>query len=189
MTIEASEAPTSITAVLLHGMDLFEDELDRTSGDDWDKHTPCADWTVAQLTCHVADTADRASAILRGQTWQQSDSTAAPRERWDEASTELRKVVGEITLDDRWPLPSDSPNAKLLFHGCDFTVHRWDLAVAIGQDEDLPAGWVTFMDEFFHSVPAEVLRRPRAFHDPEEPQEGDGPTRRLMSFLGRRPLS
>ena len=87
----------------------------------------------------------------------------------------------------RWPLPDDSPQAKLRFHGCDFAVHRWDLAVALGRDEELPTPWVSFMDGFFRSVPAEQLRRPRAFHDPEQPSEDDGPTRRLMAFLGRRP--
>lgn len=185
---DSRQGPASIRDVLVEGMDLFESELDRVTAHDWANATPCADWTVADLVRHAADTADRASAFLRDQAWQASESASPARERWSEAGGQLRKVLAETALDDRWPLPSDSPHAKLLFHGCDFTVHRWDLAVARGEEAELPAAWVSFMDSFFRSVPAEVLRRPRAFSDPLEPADGDGPTRRLMAFLGRRPL-
>jgi uncharacterized protein (TIGR03086 family) len=183
------QGPTSIKAVLLDGMDLFEEGLDQLSAEDWSKPTPCADWTVEELVRHVGDTADRASAFLRGETWQATASTAAADQRYAEAAKELRGVLAETTLDERWPLPSDSPNAKLMFHGCDFAVHRWDLAVARGEEEELPADWVALMDGFFRATPAEVLRRPRAFHDPVEPQPSDGPTRRLMAYLGRSPLT
>ncbi len=183
------QGPASLSDVLLQGMDLFESELDRVADHDWTKDTPCAEWSIDDLVRHVADTADRASAFLRGQTWQASESAAPTRERWADSSAQLRKILAETALDDRWPLPADSPHAKLLFHGCDFTIHRWDLAVARGEEEELPRGWVSFMDSFFRSLPAEVLRRPRAFSDPVEPAESDGPTRRLMAFLGRRPLT
>src|SRR4051794_2884488 len=183
------DGPTSITSVLLQGMDLFGDELRTVTPDDWTRPTPCSDWTVADLVRHAADTADRATTILRGETWEPSSSTASPEDRWSESSAGLRAVLTSLELDQRWPLPDDSPQAKLMFHGCDFAVHRWDLAAALGRSEELPTPWVSFMDGFFRSVPAELLRRPRAFHDPEQPSADDGPTTRLMAFLGRRPLT
>jgi uncharacterized protein (TIGR03086 family) len=189
MATTTQQGPTSIKDLLLEGMDLFDTQFAAVADDAWALPTPCAGWTVEDLVRHVCDTADRASAILRGITWEASGTTAPPVRAWSESSARLTEVLGTISLDGRWPLPDDSPQAKLRFHGCDFAVHRWDLAVALGHEHELPSGWVSYMDQFFHSVPAEVLRRPRAFHDPEAPASDDGPTRRLMAFLGRRPLS
>lgn len=185
----ADQGPTSIKSLLLGGMDLFHEELCQVAPEDWTRPTPCAEWTVTDLVRHTADTADRVTAFLRGEDWHASTSSAAPTERWAEARDELRAGLEMASVDDRWPIPEESPYAKLRFHGCDFVVHTWDLAVARGEEKELPAAWVGYLGEFFHSVPAEVLRRPRAFHEPSEPGEGDGPTRRLMAFLGRRPLS
>ncbi len=178
--------PTSMTQLLLQGMDIFEVELAKVTADDWDRPTPCSEWTITELVRHTADTADRVSAALRGETWEASPSTAQPAERWKEASSELRAELDRVPLDDRWPIPDDAPDAKFRFHGCDFGVHAWDLSVGRGEEVELPAGWVTYLDEFFRAVQPEKLRRPRAFHDPEQPEAGDGPTRRLMAFLGRK---
>lgn len=183
------QGPTSISSLLLDGMQLFDAEVAKIGDDDWSRPTPCSDWTVTELVRHTADTADRVTAFLRGETWEASTSQARPADRWHEARTELRTQMHGATVDDRWPIPEDSPYAKLRFHGCDFAVHTCDLATALGRDDELPEGWVAYLDEFFHSVTPEVLRRPRAFHDPQNPVEGDGPTRRLMAFLGRQPLA
>lgn len=181
--------PMSMTALLLQGMDIFDAEIAKVTADDLARPTPCADWVVSDLVRHTADTADRVSAALRGETWQASTSKAQPTERWKEASNDLRTELERVTLDDRWPIPDDSPHAKFRFHGCDFVVHSWDLSVALGDEVELPAGWVTYMDEFFHAVRPELLRKPRAFHAPAEATPEEGPTRQLMAFLGRRPLT
>lgn len=181
--------PSSIASLLLGGLDLFDDELGRTTDADLPRQTPCDDWDVEALVRHTADTADRATAFLREQTWEASTSSAPATARWVEARDDLRAALAEVTTDDRWPLPDDAPVAKLRFHGCDLVIHRWDLAVARGDEHELPAGWVDYMDGFFRSLPAEVLRRPGAFEDPLEAFAGDGPTRRLMAFLGRRPFA
>ena len=181
--------PTSMTQLMLQGMDLFDAEVAQVTAEDWERPTPCSEWTVTELVRHTADTADRVTAGLRGETWEASTSTAQPMERWKEASSDLRAELDRTPLDDRWPIPEDAPHAMFRFHGCDFAVHTWDLSVARGHEVEFPAGWVTYMDDFFHAVQPEKLRRPRAFHDPEVSAPGDGPTRRLMAFLGRRPLS
>lgn len=181
--------PTSMTALILQGMGMFDATVAKVTADDWSRPTPCSDWTVTELVRHTADTADRVSAALRGDTWEASTSTAQPDERWKEASSDLRAELDRTPLDDRWPVPDDAPDAKFRFHGCDFAVHTWDLSVALGDEVELPAGWVTYMDEFFHAVQPEKLRRPRAFHDPAAAAPDEGPTRQLMAFLGRRPLT
>ncbi|WP_213571330.1 TIGR03086 family metal-binding protein [Rhodococcus sp. USK13] len=177
--------PTSLRTLLLQGMDLFDEQLLAVTDADLGRATPCSEWDVEALVRHTADTADRATAILRGETWVASTSRAPVKDRWNDAAVTLCELLADIDLDDRWPLPDDSPNAKLQFHGCDFTVHRWDLARALGEEPVLPSGWVDYMDGFFESVPAEALRRPRAFEPPVEPASTDGPTERLMAFLGR----
>lgn len=184
----STTGPASMSDLLLGGMALFDTELGKVDAADWDRPTPCTDWTVEALVRHTADTADRVTAALQGGTWEASTSTAPPIERWQEASADLRAQLEATPLDSRWPIPDDAPHGKFRFHGCDFVIHSWDLSVSIGQEVELPAGWVTYMDSFFTSLPSEMLRRPRAFHDPVAPAADDGPTRQLMAFLGRRPL-
>ncbi len=183
----AELVPHSLRSLLLQGMELFDQQLGRASESDAERSTTCAGWTISDLVAHTADTADRAVAILRDETWAASDSDLSGPERWAKSSAALRNVLVTADLDDRWPLPDDAPHAKLRFHGCDFAVHRWDLAQSLGIDEELPSGWVEYMDGFFRSLPADALRRPRAFDAPLPPTESDGPTRRLMAFLGRVP--
>jgi uncharacterized protein (TIGR03086 family) len=180
--------PQSMRELLLDGMALFDEQLGKLTDADVDRPTPCSDWTVDGLVRHTADTADRVSKALRGETWEASTSTAPPVDRWQEASADLRQQLEATPLDSRWPIPDDAPHGKFRFHGCDFAIHSWDLSVALGSEVELPAGWVGYMDTFFHALPAAALRRPRAFHDPVDHLEGDGPTRQLMAFLGRRPL-
>lgn len=189
MSAQQQAGPASIRDALVDGMTLFEEELAKVGPDDWDRPTPCEGWTVEDLVRHTADTAARAAVFLRGETWAARESQAPPVEQWAASRDGLLEVLDGTELDVRWPLPADAAHGRLMYNGCDFVVHRWDLAVALGQEEELPAEWVALMDDFFRATPAETLRRPRAFHDPVDPVDGDGPTRRLMAFLGRRPLS
>lgn len=189
MSTQTQTGPASISAVLLQGLDLFDEELQHVSAGHWQLPTPCAGWSVEDLVRHAADTADRATAILNGAAWEPSSSAAPAAERWRESAAALRGTIAGTGIDDRWPLPEDSPQAKLRFHGCDFTVHRWDLSVALGREHELPAGWVAYMDGFFRSLPAGAIRRPRAFAASVDPAPADGPTRQLMAFLGRRPVA
>lgn len=189
MSTKTQTGPDSISAVLLQGMDLFDEELQHVSARDWQRPTPCSGWNVEDLVRHAADTADRATAILNGSAWEASASDATAAGRWQESAAALRTIIAGAVVDGRWPLPDDSPQAKLRFHGCDFSVHRWDLSVALGREHELPDGWIEYMDGFFRSLPAEAIRRPRAFADPIDPVPSDGPTRQLMAFLGRRPVA
>lgn len=187
-TQDPATGPASMNDLLQQGMDLFAAELAQVGPSDWDRPTPCSEWTVADLVRHTADTADRVTVALQAGTWEPSTSTASPAARWEEAGAALRAQLAATPLDDQWPVPDDAPHGKFRFHGCDFAIHAWDLSVARGSETALPSGWVSYMDEFFRSLPAQALRRPRAFDEAVDPAGDDGPTRQLMAFLGRHPL-
>ncbi|MXP20000.1 TIGR03086 family protein [Gordonia sp. HNM0687] len=181
--------PQSLRSLLIGGMALFDERVAEVNADQFGRDTTCDGWTIEDLVQHTADTADRAVAFLRGATWVAPESTGPALDRWRETSAALRAQLKVSDLDGRWPLADDSPHAKLRFHGCDFAIHRWDLAQSLGIDEELPAGWLEYMNGFFRSLPDEAIRRPRAFAPELAPAPSDGPTARLMAFLGRRPLT
>lgn len=183
-----STDPTSIRAALIGGMDLFDEAVARLGHGDLNRPTPCLGWTVADLVRHTGDTADRIPAFFAGERFVAVDGEVDPLAHWARARAGAAAAIESQELDERWPAAADSPHAKLLFNANDFAVHRWDLLSALGVEQELPGPWVDYLDRFFRSQPTEVLRRPRAFGDPLTPEPGDGPTRTLMAFLGRRPV-
>jgi uncharacterized protein (TIGR03086 family) len=177
----------SLRALIHDGVDLFTAQLDQVSDDQWTSSTPCSEWSIADLAAHVVHTAEGARAIVSGTPREEGRVPLAARAAWTGSSTALLAATSAAALDDRWPLPPDSPDAKLVFYACDFAIHSWDVASARGHEDELPDEWLDFMRTFFAAAPREALRRPRAFADPVDPRPGDGPTRILMAFLGRRP--
>ena len=60
------------------------------------------------------------------------------------------------------------------------------LSVALDQEAEPAVDWVDYLDTFFHSQPAENLRRPRGFADLVPPASGEDAARALKAILGPR---
>lgn len=145
-------------------------EAERTSA------TPCTEWTVAELTDHLVNTAANLVTMARGGEidWSASpESSSDPIPLWTERTREL---LAEI--DAGSPLPLGMVAAEL-------SVHAWDLATALGRgtedlDQTVPEEGMVFMSENMTDE-----RRGGAF-DPEQPAPDDANAyERLAAFAGR----
>lgn len=170
--------------------------------DQWDRPTPCAGWTVAQLVAHMIRENRGFAAAARGEHTGPADwhtpIGADPRAEYAASAREVTAAfTAEGALDRTLWLPmirdgiSLPARQALGFHLLDYVVHGWDVAAAIGQP-------VSFTDEVL-TVVREIAerdvpdgprrRRPQATFAPARPaDDGAPPLDRLLAFLGRDPL-
>ena len=130
-----------------------ERRLDAVGPDQWSLPTPCTDWTVHDVVRHLVvgnkmatllvTGASRDDTIAQMKEWHRADGTLAPdalvaafATTADEQAAALRRPgLPELTVHH--PV-GDIPGAQLLrFRIGDMTLHAWDVARAIGGDEQL----------------------------------------------------
>jgi uncharacterized protein (TIGR03086 family) len=125
----------------------FDRRLVAVADADWDRPTPCDNWTVRDLVAHVVAGNAMAAAVASGATGDEAtevfvstdmgeDPIAAFRES---AQAQLDALSDPEVLDRTVHHPAmDMPGAQLVgFRVTDLLVHGWDLARAIGTDETL----------------------------------------------------
>jgi uncharacterized protein (TIGR03086 family) len=164
---------------------------------DWERPTPCDEWTVTQVLQHAAgDQLAWAAAISGGPGPSENPFTPSgvladpPLAVVDEA---LRTAIGAWTAvgadagEVATPLPLGALPAALAAGACalDAGVHAWDIAVATGQPSPLTAA----LAKLLHAAAAEVVEPLRGFaYAPAlDPQPGDDEVAALLRYLGRRP--
>lgn len=127
--------------------DAFAERLDGVSVDQWDLPTPCPEWTVRDLFAHVAGGNRFAVALLAGASTQEARAAArtldlAPgaQEAFRVSAEAQLAAFGEPDAFERTchhPV-GDLPGAQLIeLRIGDLIVHAWDLAVAVGGDQEL----------------------------------------------------
>jgi uncharacterized protein (TIGR03086 family) len=164
---------------------------------DWERPTPCDEWTVTQVLQHAAgDQLAWAAAISGGPGPAENPFTPSgvlagpPLAFVDET---LRTAIGAWSAvggdagEVATPLPVGALPAALAARACalDAGVHAWDIAVATGQ----PSPLTPPLAKLLHSAAAEIVEPLRGFaYAPAlEPQLGDDEIAALLRYLGRRP--
>lgn len=119
---------------------------------DWDRPTPCEDWTVRDLVTHVIVGQEMTVALLGGATRDEVMAIAMAGSLPDDpvtayeagAEAQAAAFAAPGALDPVYPHPAgDFPGSVVLaFRVGDATLHAWDLARAIGADETLNADLV-----------------------------------------------
>jgi uncharacterized protein (TIGR03086 family) len=124
--------------------------------DQWQHDTPDDEWTVADLVDHLVDEhrwaapllhgldLDAAAAVVDGARTLPVDGGVGANlaQAWDEASTACVDAFAEADALDRTvqlsrgPTPARSYLDEMTF---DLVVHTWDLGVAIGFPDPVPA--------------------------------------------------
>ncbi len=168
--------------------------------DQWDRPTPCTDWTVRQLVNHLVGGNRIFARVLRGeqlpppeelhraagQDHLGDDPAAAFRASADEM---LAAFEGPEVLQQTHTVPAGTMPGAAVVHLriVETLVHGWDLARAIGR----PAPFPDAMVEPELAASRELLgrlpegRRPFA---PPQPVADDAPAiDRLAALLGRTP--
>jgi uncharacterized protein (TIGR03086 family) len=142
---------------MLRALDAATDEFGRrlalVDEASWALPTPCAEWDVHYLVAHVIggnrfamhalDGTSASDAIERIMSSPQVGDDAM--ETWDATTAGQRSAFHEVMASERQidhPLGSISGATFLEFRVFDIALHTWDLARAIGADEQLPPSLV-----------------------------------------------
>lgn len=127
----------------------FERRLRVVGDDQWGYPTPCEGWTVRDLVNHVVTANVASTAMVRGATREDVIAAFArdhlgddPLQAFLDSVIEQRAAFSEPGALERTcahPI-GDIPGWQLLgFRVADLLMHAWDLARAIGADEELDA--------------------------------------------------
>jgi uncharacterized protein (TIGR03086 family) len=163
----------------------FDSRVRQVGDEHWLGATPDEGWTVRDLVNHVVGEDLWAPLLLAGSTIAEVGDRfegdvlgAGPKEAWAAASAAaVRAVEAGGALDKTVHLSfGDFPGreyASQLF--ADHLIHAWDLARALGADEQLDAGlvascasWFDPMEDAYRSAGAIAARPPVPGHaDPQ----------------------
>lgn len=173
------------------------DEFDRgvleISDNQWTEPTPCADWNVRDLVNHVTAEDLWAPLLLEGMTLEEVGDRFDgdvlgddPRDSWSRARQGALDALDGSTV----PLVHTSMGQidTVEYLGqlfADHLIHAWDLARAIGADEDLDAELVSSCYRL--SLPAaDLMQASGLFGSQVVPPARSGPQVRLLALYGRR---
>ncbi len=118
----------------------FDNRMSLVRPAQWDNATPCGDWDVTGLVEHVVQGQWHAVALLTDQpapTREPADLTAA----WTAcaaAAATAWNAPGALDRDVVLPSGPMSATGYLERRVVELTVHAWDLARAIGDDDEMP---------------------------------------------------
>lgn len=173
----------------------FDDRVRAVGDDQWDAPTPCSEWSVRDLVNHVAVEDLWVPPLLEGKTIsdvgdtldgdQLGDDPAAGWTRARDAALQAASADGALEAITHLSY-GDFPGAHYLAHvGSDHVVHAWDLARAVGADEDLPEEHVELVFEAM--VPIVESGREYGIFGPEvQVPEGADRQTELLAIFGRR---
>ena len=187
----------------LEALDRARTEFDKrvraVRPDQWEASTPCEGWTVRDLVHHVVGAnrmtvllldgrpADEATMGMVGEAVLGDDPVAAFAESADAQQAAFREPGAEERTCHH-PI-GDIPGEMLLgFRIADLTLHAWDLARAIGADEELDAELVGVLWERMEPMAGTIGTMGLFGTGPSGDVEADAPLQaRLLDLSGRRP--
>jgi uncharacterized protein (TIGR03086 family) len=181
----------------------FEQRLRAVRSDQWALPTPCAEWDVRQLANHMTRGNLNYVGLLGGGSAAQflrlRDLDALDADPVGAYTRSVRECAGAFAgpgalqriLD--YPLGRVTGRQALAVRITDSTIHTWDLARAIGVDDDLDTGLVGWIDDHLEEIYAGLAETPTAadtthrfFAAPGDPPAGGGPRQdRLLHRMGR----
>jgi len=194
-----TEQTTPVTSwtVLDEAHRALRDAAAAVPSDAWDRATPCAQWTVAQVLQHAAGDQQGYAATITGEGWPTENpfepsghlagDPVALVEQATRAAALAWSTIPADGPDVTTPLPV-GPLAPWVGAGAcalDAAVHAWDIAVATGR----PSPLTPELAAALHEAAVIFVEPLRAFaYAPVlPPEEGDGPVEALLRYLGRSP--
>ena len=173
----------------------FDGRVQQVKADQWHDPTPCTEWDVHALVNHLVNEARWVRPLLMGKTLEEvGDSLDGdllgddPIGSWNGARDEELAAVGSLGSPEEmvhvsWgQIPASEYLTQVLI---DHVIHGWDLARAIGVDEQLSPELVDFCLEVTRPMEP-MLRGSGRFGDKVEISQGAGPQAELLGLLGRK---
>jgi uncharacterized protein (TIGR03086 family) len=172
----------------------FGRRVERIEDDDWARPTPCTEWDVRAVVNHMAYENRWAPELVAGRKIEEvgdrfdgdllgDDPKAAWRDSMDAA---VAAFAAPDALDRTVHLSfGDFPGREYLGQlTSDLTIHAWDVAKGIGDDDALAPDLVAFVWELWRPR-EEMVRASGVFGEAVAvPDDADLQTR-LLAFLGR----
>jgi uncharacterized protein (TIGR03086 family) len=166
----------------------FGEVLSHVTSDQWDRSTPCDEWTVRDLVTHVIATHRRVYALVDPVGLADVDGEAPLIDQWTVVATTMRDALGSASLADALvPARNGEQPFSQLVGGLlmfDTLCHTWDLARATDDDETLDADAVAIAHERLGAV-SDAIRVPGGFAAPIEPASDADAQTRFLNFVGR----
>lgn len=131
----------------------FERRVRQITEADWDRPTPCGDWTVRDLVHHLVGGDRMTVTVLEGRTAEEASAVFARPELSDDTVADF--IAAADAADAAFHAPGaldqivhhpmgDMPATQIHgFRAGDYTLHAWDLARALDVDDKLDAELVT----------------------------------------------
>ena len=164
----------------------FDARVQAAPSDSWGNAAPCEGWTAADVVGHITTNMNGVTAGL-SDTEPVTPDTAQPVATWNSARSALLEAVSSNDLGKNitgpfGPMPAEQVIGR--FVTTDLLVHAWDLARAVGGDEQLNAQAVAGAYSGLKPMDA-MIRQPGLFGPKIEAAEGDDLQTEFLKFLGR----
>ena len=187
-----------LVTTFLTAQAAFTERVHAVTPDQWQLGTPDAQWTVADLVGHLVDEHRWAAPLLTGLDMDAARAVvaglgpagdgAALVRAWDRAAATAAgafraggALTGQVAITRGW-VPAVEYLEEMVL---DLIVHAWDLGVATGYPEPLPAGAVAAIYPLAQAI---VDRTPSGMFDAPVDVNADAPViDRLVALTGRRP--
>jgi uncharacterized protein (TIGR03086 family) len=182
--------------LLVMANDEFARRLRLVGHDDWQRPTPCSEWDVRALVNHVVGANVRYQLLLHGAPSEQVEATRTVDHLGEDALASFVATADGVVAcfhEDgaleriSHHAAGDRTGSELLsMRVLDAAIHAWDLARAIGVDEDLSDDIVAFLLAYTADLDLGPQQRAFALPDTEAPRNAS-PQDQLLHRLGRQP--
>lgn len=169
--------------VLSRAIDQAGDVLASIHPDEWDRPTPCGDWSVRQLAAHLAVAPEHFLQQARGEEVDWDATADVPDGQW----AGYFRNHGDDLLH-HWHEQPDDRAAQADWQSAELGVHTWDLVRALGRpqrlDDEVAERGLAFVRQGLTPD-----NRGGAFAPEVEVGADASPYDRLAAFTGRDPAA
>lgn len=166
-------------------VDDFDQRVQAAPPDAWGNPAPCEDWTARDVVAHVLGSMNR--LLAQGGEPATIADDADIVEEWNRTKPAFEAMLGEADLTQNvpgpfGPMPLEQVLGRLM--ATDVLVHTWDLARAVGGDEQLGDDDVRHAFEGLRPMDA-MIRQPGVFGPKVESAPDADTQTQFLNFLGR----
>ena len=167
----------------------FDAAVRAATPDKWEAQSPCEQWKARDVVAHVVGGHRGVIAGVRGGEPKPLGADEDARRAWEDSFHAIDEISGDpetVAREIDGPVGT-MPVGQIIgqFVTMDLLVHTWDLARAVGADENLDGDSVRRAYEVLKPMDA-TIRQPSAFGPKLEPPPGADLQTEFLYFLGRR---
>jgi uncharacterized protein (TIGR03086 family) len=167
----------------------FDRRVRAVPAEKWDAQSPCEEWKAREIVVHVVGNYRSMAAQATGGEAETMGADEDPVQAWTDAYNRMQvlaqdpETLAQTVSGPTGPTPLEQILGALI--AMDTHIHTWDLARAVGGDEQLDPNVVRFARGLLEPMD-EMIRRPGVFGPKLEPPAGADEQTQLLYFLGRR---